>query len=294
MLSFEEFEVELIKALNIRYPETKIFKRQVIRINEVKQGIEIQRKDGVSAVIYPDNLYRGYEESESLEFVMKAIDTAVEFESILAFKGILRNWDMVRPYLKPYIINLDMNREFLLENHCIYRERLNFAYGCYIDLPGTKTGDSGIVNVTRELLKYWGITEEEAFQIAESNVVYEFSPIRVTVLKLMGLKEIDEEIKEGDDMFVLTTPNRVRGASGIFDTDFIHQKAEELQTNFYILPSSIHDLVLLKEEATPTNDMLKMMVKKINTTHVLPEDYLADTVYYYDREKKKVEIVDWV
>ena len=66
--------------------------------------------------------------------------------------------------------------------------------------------------------------------------------------------------------------------------DFIKEASDKLHDNFYILPSSIHEVILVPESSAPPLKDLQEMVKEINATEVSPEDKLSDSVYRYDRE----------
>ena len=55
-----------------------------------------------------------------------------------------------------------------------------------------------------------------------------------------------------------------------------------LDGNFYILPYSIHEMLVLPDDGKISVDELKMMVTDINMTEVEPAERLTDSVYYYD------------
>ena len=60
----------------------------------------------------------------------------------------------------------------------------------------------------------------------------------------------------------------------------------EINDNFFVIPSSIHELILIPESFGMNRQQLEAMVKEINETEVAREEVLSDTVYYYDREKE--------
>lgn len=66
--------------------------------------------------------------------------------------------------------------------------------------------------------------------------------------------------------------------------------ADHMESNLYILPSSIHEVILLLEEDTDDVNDLFRMVEETNRTVVDQEEVLSDSVYYYDREKDKITI----
>ena len=65
--------------------------------------------------------------------------------------------------------------------------------------------------------------------------------------------------------------------------------AELLGTNYYVLPSSIHQLLILPDNGSMQLSELEAMVREVNATQVAPEDRLSDKVQYYDRETKLLQ-----
>lgn len=66
--------------------------------------------------------------------------------------------------------------------------------------------------------------------------------------------------------------------------------AEQAGGNFYILPSSVHDLILLPDSFAICTDSLREMVKEVNESTVAREESLSQDVYYYDSGEKRVRI----
>lgn len=63
---------------------------------------------------------------------------------------------------------------------------------------------------------------------------------------------------------------------------------EEWQESFYILPSSIHEVLLVPESKSPDIRDMRMAVYSINRSDVVKEEWLSDSVYYYNCEKNEV------
>lgn len=81
---------------------------------------------------------------------------------------------------------------------------------------------------------------------------------------------------------IITNKERMFGAINIYDEDCIKQVQEILGTkNFYVLPSSIHEVICVPTEGIEIDDLLKM-VTEVNQTQVRPEEQLGDFVLYYD------------
>ena len=89
-------------------------------------------------------------------------------------------------------------------------------------------------------------------------------------------------------MFVLTNSFRSLGAACILYDELLTQLGNFLKENYYILPSSIHEVIIIPESQAPNKDTLNEMVQEVNETQVEPEDVLSDHVYFYNCEKKEL------
>ena len=95
-----------------------------------------------------------------------------------------------------------------------------------------------------------------------------------------------------DEMQVLTNQSKLFGAVSILYPDVLQNIAERLHRNLYVLPSSVHEVILLpeREGEKGTEESLAEIVKDVNSTVVDTEDILADSVYYYDRARKSLSV----
>lgn len=292
ILKYEDFVIELERKLDEKYPGVKRVKIENFKLNEKKQGIVICYSDEIAATIYPENLYGAYQGTESMDTVFQIIDWAIKNEQIRVYKQMLYAWESIKPYVKPFVFNLEKNREYIEKTQCVYQERLDLAYACYIEIIEEEKRDVAMINVSKGMLELWGISEQELFETAEKNAIYDVKPMSVLIKELTKQPMRSELEHEADAMYVVSNENRRRGAAGIFNTELIQKRAEELGCNFYILPSSLHEIILMREDMAPEMEILREMVQEINSTQVLVEDYLSDSIYYYDRNTKEVTIVE--
>ncbi len=157
----------------------------------------------------------------------------------------------------------------------------------------------GIVSaaVTDDMLELWGITKEQLRQdtvVAETarNPVcfYSMDDMMAEIMfssKPENLFERPEPLDTATvPMYVLTNASKVNG-SGILARDGVLDKIGELVgKNFYVLPSSMHEVLIVPDNGNMQAKELESMVKEINETRVAPDDFLSDKVQYYDRVAK--------
>ena len=144
--------------------------------------------------------------------------------------------------------------------------------------------------ITNEHLKMWGITREEIRQAAGQNtprlLPAELQDIQNVVMEL--IPDCRGESCFAGYMYVLTNMQRSHGAAAILYPGLLEMIGEEWKENFYILPSSIHEVLLVPESKSPGICELKDAVYSINRSEVSGEEYLSDTVYYYNYRKKRL------
>ncbi|MBR6173140.1 MAG: hypothetical protein IKQ49_08255 [Eubacterium sp.] len=65
--------------------------------------------------------------------------------------------------------------------------------------------------------------------------------------------------------------------------------AQQMGTDFFVLPSSVHEVLILPDDGSQDLESLQFMVREINRTEVAPEDRLSDFVYHYDAQDHVLE-----
>ena len=141
--------------------------------------------------------------------------------------------------------------------------------------------------------------EEQLYETAikNSNVLEPPSIDRLTnvmadLMRAQGMDEdiIENQLKEDDiDMYVISNTTKANGASVIVYSDALQQVAENLGSDLYILPSSIHEVLALPV-GNKDVDSLEEMVRCVNQTEVSPTEVLSDNVYKYDAESRTLSL----
>lgn len=153
------------------------------------------------------------------------------------------------------------------------------------------------LSITNELLEAFGVSAKQLQEDAVENAPKRF-PMQIhSVAEAMEVmpKEIEASRKEmfvvsGKEMFVVTTCIFYKGAGCLFYPDFANEVVRRVGGSFYILPSSIHELIIVKAMENASED-LKSVVEECNADPnvIDPEEYLSDSVYYYDAKKRCFE-----
>lgn len=147
--------------------------------------------------------------------------------------------------------------------------------------------------ITNELLEAFGVSAKQLQEDAVENAPKRF-PMQIhSVAEAMEVmpEEIEASGKEMfKEMFVVTTCIFYKGAGCLFYPDFANEVVRRVGGSFYILPSSIHELIIVKARGNASDD-LKSIVEECNADPnvIDPEEYLSDSVYYYDAKKRCFE-----
>lgn len=90
--------------------------------------------------------------------------------------------------------------------------------------------------------------------------------------------------------YVLSNTRFYYGAAEVLREDILEKFSRKIGGIFYILPSSVHELILVPESTFICTEYLREMVKEVNKDVVTKEEWLLENVYYYDSEKIKIRI----
>ena len=147
--------------------------------------------------------------------------------------------------------------------------------------------EPGCVRVSWDMLGDWGVSEDLLYQDALANTKEQMGE---RLLRFDQDGEKDEEYEEKHGMMVLSNEKNFFGASVILYSEQLRKISEELGQDLYILPSSIHEVILLPE-AGQDPEALRATVKRVNETEVRKEDVLTDSVYRYDLKAGEICMV---
>ena len=102
----------------------------------------------------------------------------------------------------------------------------------------------------------------------------------------MELMELDEVRLDDDDLLILTNENKVNGASCIFYPGVLEKIATKLDSDLYIIPSSIHEVLILRKTDNIKKDDLNFLINTVNQSELAQTEILSDNVYIYDFDDK--------
>ena len=278
LLSFDDnFSIQIHKAL-----KNNGRKRIGLTITDTRIN--------VSPTIYLEEYFHLYTNGVSLETIAEQIVNTyheVKFKQKCNVQTI-KDFSTIRHKVAYKIIHGDKNKQLLQTHpHIIY---LDFAIVFYILYDIDESG-SATIPITHELLKCWETSTDELWKLARINTPLllpaDYKPMQVVIKEMLGELYTEDGMAE-NLMYVLTNSLRTFGACCLLYDGILEQIGDKLGENFYLLPSSIHEIIIVPESKSPDEDCLHEMVVDINESQVAEEEFLSDNVYYYNRLTKQI------
>ena len=157
-----------------------------------------------------------------------------------------------------------------------------------IDVSDSRHHDASIL-IKNQMLDQFGITPEQLHQDAVLSQIEHRPPTLKNMSEMMaemsgGFMEMEES-----PMWVATVEGGINGASVVQIPEFMDQAAEKLGGDFFVLPSSIHECLFIRDDGAFEREQLESMVRGVNATEVSPADFLSDSVYHYDADERIFE-----
>ena len=150
--------------------------------------------------------------------------------------------------------------------------------------------EGGYIAINREHMLMWKQNAESLYRLAGRNTKREMPELLVSmrelVMELTGVCIRDEDTIP---MYVLTNQEKRFGAAAMLYSERIGELAERLESDLLILPSSIHEVLLIPDDCGPEYAFYRQMVDEVNRTHVEPEEVLSYGLYRYCRKNSEIE-----
>lgn len=299
-MTIEIFKKQLITKLqefdNIK--EWQITGEVFVKNNDTAcHAIVFRQTDSPAApTIYIDELYEDYLDkkftiSEMAEKIKNTLQKSKEH--VASYESLTFDYESCRDKIIYHLVS-GKNNSHILETSP-YIPFLDFAITFYIVCNCSENGVESI-RITNELFEQWGIRMKELMDCADINTPFLF-PAKMEKLEkvlLEYLEDQDEEIPEGFytgessyGVLILTNKQGVNGASALLYPELIHEIADRYESDLYLIPSSVHEFLILPAKDSMELSELTTMIQQVNKNHVYPDEILSDHAYLYRREDKK-------
>lgn len=298
MLTFEEFieiiKNEIINHMDISFADANVSIQDVKKSNDVVyKGLIIRKhNETMCPTIYLEKFYENYKNGEGVDEIMDKISkmrVASEREEVPQIVQEIQDFEKIKDHIYPRIIgkrewNLD-----LLENRPYVLWARDLVMFFYIDIEEMEnTASIAVTNKMLDDIWHIGIGElmDQAFHNFHAEkierLIPTFKSMFQTLSEITSNENILGAIEDDELMFVLSNKGTMFGATSILDISLLNQIYEKIG-DFYIIPSSIHEVLIVKKNNADPED-LNRMIREVNETQVDPTERLSDHIYQFDRE----------
>ena len=298
-MDYEQFKAAFAEDLKTNLQklgiEADVSEHHIEKLNDSYDALSVTPKGssiGVNANL--DEIFhameRGRDYSEVLSGVTESLKGSLEHMPKFQVSD-LTNYAEMKNRLAMEVVSAERNAKMLQDVPHEQMEDIAVVYRLVLD--SSKDASSTIL-VTNDLMDKFGITHEQLHDDAMKNAPL----IRPAEIKGMGetLNEIEHgpvlEPDPDEFLFVAGVPDQTHGAAVIAYPNFFEEAAEKLGGDYFIIPSSIHEVLLVKDTGEMNARDLAALIREVNATEVAPEDVLTDHAYHYDSKEHIFDSAD--
>lgn len=304
-MNYDDFRRRIYQKLNNAVQTDISVEQKTVRKNNgvILHAIVLHKQsEQVSPCLYLNHYYEQYKqgvtEAEIIEDILNAANEGKgEVEQQLLITSEIIDFSKVSDFICYKLVNARMN-EALLKT-IPHKKFLDLAIVYYVVCKIDQDG-IGIILIQNSFFEEWECSLEELHEKAVENTKRIF-PAQIrsmeeVIFEMIGREEeFLESVGESLKMYVVSNSRNLQGAGAILYPnllkDFFYGLKEKAR-GLVILPSSIHEQIIIPYTEHMEVDSLRKMVKEINSTQVSKEEVLSDSVYVYSVKDDKIALTD--
>lgn len=307
MMNYELFK-ELATKMLSHYisdncPEYELESQTVFKVNRKLDGIYLRPKDEknqhTAATIYLNDMYDHYQRCNNLEEVLQEAFSLMK-NTALPDTGYPFSIEQAKNNVIMQLINTEQNIDMLKNLPHRKIQDLSIIYRWMID---DKQNDTMSTIINFPLSEKLGMPEDELYSSAMVNTKRLLPPTVLTMNEVIKKIMADNGVPDGGEvldeilgwhpnkaeMYVISNEKGIWGAVSMLFEDVLYNLAEKFNSNLYILPSSIHEVLAISTNGSDVGNLADTVIE-INMAEVPLEDRLSNQVYYYDRKSKTLSL----
>lgn len=255
---------------------------------------------GIFPCLNMGEYYRRYENGEAFRNLFQMILSQCRSAPPFRPEDVagLFCWDSVKPRIYAKLVNTGKNERLLRD--VPHRQFLDLSLVYYVRTDTEQEETHGSILIHYGHMERWEADEDMLFGTAWDNMERTDG---------MLLEDMDDAIKQllaaggstGDfitpgltaspRMYILGSKNRMNGAVQMCSPKALKKAADSIGSDFWILPSSVHELILVPLYAMEADALeLAEIVRGVNDTQVQPDEILSYHVYRYRRNTETLSM----
>lgn len=259
----------------------------------------------IAPTIYLNPYYMRFKQGMSLTEILAEVISEYKESSDIVFGDMKRLLDFnnLKDRVVYKLVQKETNQK-LLEEIPTY-EFLDLAVVFYLILDENKGGQMTAL-IRNSHMTTWGTTKEELYQLAKKNTPELLPPVIKTIKEIMRemlkehledlyMDELLDDLLEADpekpSLYVLSNEKQINGAGCLLYEDCLKKFADSQNADIVILPSSVHEVILVPDKGGLDYGELQEMVSQVNKNEVPEEDVLSNGIYKYFRQDCRISFI---
>lgn len=280
--------------------EYKASINHVVKNNSVElDGICLHRAgDTLSPTVYLNHFYEEYLEGRPLHSILSEIAATLSSEvpELEVNTSLYDNYDAIRHQIIFRLVNYERNEELLTS--CPYLPFCDLAITFRWLVHSDSSGIASAL-ITNKEMELWNITLEELYQTASINTRRLFPATIQPIQQLLSeyldkdadIQELLDQTPDELQLFILSNEPRINGSTSMIYDGILADFAKKIKKDLYILPSSIHAVLLMPATKEIEEQALLNLVRDANRTVVGLPDILSDSIYRFDSKHNRIIMI---
>ena len=277
--------------------DVQVSETDIVKANDtVLHGLILRREGSAAgANIYLDDLFERHESGERMTDLMWELKSRCRavLESPLPPFELLNDLRLESIRSRLTLRLLDVRRNMSYMAHRPYIDAGN-GLAMAVDINCHESIKSEWkVAVTDGVLESIGCSREELLTAAMENTIILEPPLLMDLPSYLATGSHDNYLEglpreAGNGPFILTNTSQVRGAAVLFYPGIMERISDVFHGGYYVLPISIHEMLIIPEETHPDVAQLAEMLEQGNRVIVDEDDVLSDKVFRYCPASQKL------
>lgn len=200
----------------------------------------------------------------------------------------MKKYETIKDKIIFKVVDIEASRDELKD--CMYTE-LNSGLALIYYICNEVIEGYNNTLITNDFINYSGYDKEQIRIDAMNNMETKHPAILVTIGDAMrvacgchvdNLLDYESEI-EGDESYTLSNKELLYGASSMVYKGVLEKIGNKLKSSYYIIPSSVHELMIVSTKHAPKVNKILETLKEGNESYVCKHEYLSDRLFMYDR-----------
>jgi len=295
-MTYQEFKKSTVCAISAKLGSNyRVALQDIIKNNDTHlDGLTIlTQNSNISPTIYLNYYYNQYLSGKSLSAIYD--DILHSYQSNMPKENFdisfFTDFSKVKEHIIFKLVNYERNLELLSKIPHVRYLDLAIVFNCLVE---ASQDSYATILIHNHHLSFWNIREEQLYELAMKNTPkllhYHLQNMADVITELFCDENSDFTANDFRQipMYVLTNSSKLNGSGCILYKNLLADISRKMDCDFYILPSSVHEVLLIPSRHAASRTELEAMVQDVNATQLASEEILSDSVYFYSRKTDEI------